>query len=755
MKTLARASRRERGLLAFFALALAALLGWHNGLGRLDNAVYDAMAVLLAPAASPRVTIVEIDEPSLREHGRWPWDRRVLADLIERVSAYGPAVIGLDVLFPEPSADAQADAELAGALARSGRVALPMFTAARPEGGVRSMRPIDLLAANAAALGHVSIWPDEDGVIREVFLRADDASTTWNHLGVAMLQVAGDSLPHLPGERAPSGLASRSGIWQQDHALRIAFPQRQSPHRALSAAAVLRGDVTPEDFEDRLVLIGITAAGLGDTYPTPLTGERHYAPGVAILAAVVDNVAHGPHWRSATPAQTLLAICLAVFLLLGVLLRNTPAGALATTVVYVFAVIVSSLLLLGGAGVWVPPGAALVVGLVCYPVWSWRRLEAASTYMAAELRRLQREEAILPYPQDEPVQGGDLVDQRIGAMARATSHLRALNAFIGAAVEGLPDITLVADRHGRVVLGNQAAAAYFGRHAADRLRGAPLALLLASMRVRGGGGLVLASGHDLECRDAAGREFLLKYSECQGLPDFATIGIVSLIDVARLRQAERTRDEALRFLSHDLRAPLSAIQAIVAMSGTGGALGASREARIGRLAAQAQALAEDFVQLARAESAPMRQDELDYGDVVLDAVDACWGSAQARGVDVRFSPPAQAPGRGDADLLRRAVVNLITNAIKYGPPGGRVDVRLEREGDVWCIHVQDDGPGIAAADQSTLFDPFTRVSGNDAQGVGLGLAYVQAAVGRHGGRAVVHSVPGHGSTFTLVLPALS
>lgn len=754
MPDLARASGRERGLLAFFALGLATVLGWQNGLGRLDNAVYDAMAMLLAPTPQPAVMLVEIDEASLREHGRWPWDRRQLADLIERISAQSPAVIGLDVLLPEPSADPMADLELAGALKRSGRVALPVFSALAPGGGVTALTPVPSLAQAAAVLGHVSIAPDEDGVVREVFLRAGEGDVLWDHLGVAMLRVAGQAPSSLPGRRAPETIVPRPGAWQQDYALRIAYPERQSGRLRISASDVLRGEVADDAFTERIVLIGITASGLGDTYPTPLTGERGYAPGVEILAAVVDNVAHGPHWRSATASQTLVATWLAILLLLGVLLRNTPAGALVTTVIYAVAVLAGSLLLLGGAGLWVPPGAALVVGLLCYPLWSWRRLEAASAYMAAELRRLQREEAILPYPQDEPVHGGDLVERRIQAMTRATSHLRALNAFIGAAIESLPDITLVADRHGRVVLANQAAADYFGRREPDRLRGAALRLLLKPLRARGTGSLVLTAGHDVECRDGEGQEFLLKYSECQGLPDFATIGIVSLIDVARLRQAERTRDEALRFLSHDLRAPLSAIQAIVAMPSAGSSLGDTRAARIGRLAAQAQSLAEDFVQLARAENAPLRDEILDYGDVVLDAVDACWGIAQARGAQVLFSPPEEAPGRGDADLLRRAVINLITNAIKYGPPGGRVDVRLLRHENAWHISVRDDGPGIDPADQAALFDPFMRVSGTEAPGVGLGLAYVQAAVNRHGGQVTVDSTLGHGSTFTLVLPAL-
>ncbi len=750
MRASEKAGRRDRGLLVAVALILATLLGWQNGLGRLDQALYDTLAMLLAPDAAPDIVIVAIDETSLAGQGRWPWPRERHADLIERISAGAPAAIGLDLLLPEPSADARSDQALARALARSGKVALPVFAGAREGSGVRAVPPIAGLADAAAALGQVSILPDDDGVVREVFLRGGIDGEAWDHLSVELLRLADRAPATLPGERAPSRDAPTPGVWWQDRALRIAYPAGRS-HAHVSAHAVLTGEVDPAMFADRIVLIGITAAGLGDTYPTPVTGDGQYAPGVEVLAATVDNVAHGPHWRSASPLQTVLATVFAVCLVLLVLFQHSPAGALVGTVLFSAAILGASLLLLAIAGLWLPPGAALVVLFVAYPLWSWRRLEAASAYMANELRRLQREDLILPYPRDEPVRGGDLVDQRINAMSRATSHLRALNAFIEASIDSLPDITLVTDRDGRIVLANQAAAAYFEHGSSVRMRGAPLARLLGNLQARAGGPPDIVPGLDVECQDPHRREFLLKVSECRGLPDFATIGIVSLIDVGRLRQAERARDEALRFLSHDLRAPLSAIQAIVALPPDGPDAG-EREARIGRLAAQAQGLAEAFVQLARAESGPLRRDLLDLADVVMDAVDACWAQAQGRGVRLVFAPPDAAPGCGDRDMLTRVVVNLLTNAIKYGPPDADVVITLQQDAGDWRLSVRDQGPGIAPPDQAELFDPFVRVNRNAAAGIGLGLAFVRATVTRLGGEVSVQSAPGEGSTFTLRLP---
>jgi two-component system phosphate regulon sensor histidine kinase PhoR len=112
---------------------------------------------------------------------------------------------------------------------------------------------------------------------------------------------------------------------------------------------------------------------------------------------------------------------------------------------------------------------------------------------------------------------------------------------------------------------------------------------------------------------------------------------------------------------------------------------------------------------------------------------------------------------GDPIRLRQVIANLLENALKYTPPGGRVVLDAHVEDDQIIICISDTGPGIPPADQPYLFDKFFRASNvpEEARGTGLGLSIVKSIVEQHDGRIWVESVLGKGATFTVVLPVSS
>jgi len=113
--------------------------------------------------------------------------------------------------------------------------------------------------------------------------------------------------------------------------------------------------------------------------------------------------------------------------------------------------------------------------------------------------------------------------------------------------------------------------------------------------------------------------------------------------------------------------------------------------------------------------------------------------------------------QGNSLRLSQVVNNLVGNAIKYTPTGGTITVRLEEETGELLLHVQDNGIGIAPADQPYIFDKFYRVQDKrtrDVSGAGLGLAIAKSAVEKHGGRIWVESEPGRGTIFHVALPAI-
>jgi len=130
--------------------------------------------------------------------------------------------------------------------------------------------------------------------------------------------------------------------------------------------------------------------------------------------------------------------------------------------------------------------------------------------------------------------------------------------------------------------------------------------------------------------------------------------------------------------------------------------------------------------------------------------------AQAKSIRVECSAEHAVPVRGDAGLLRRALVNLINNAVKYSPANTTVTVSTAlEEGKARCS-VRDQGYGISEADQQRLFQRFARFSTPgqpQEKGVGLGLSFVKMVIERHHGEMRVNSTAGAGSEFGFVLPA--
>lgn len=290
--------------------------------------------------------------------------------------------------------------------------------------------------------------------------------------------------------------------------------------------------------------------------------------------------------------------------------------------------------------------------------------------------------------------------------------------------------------------------------------GIPIVLLLAAA-----GGLWLASVGLRPIADMAGRAARIAPT---GLDDLGQTDRTDELGqlatafnglVARLRATLQTQRQFMADASHELRTPVSVVRATsdVTLSRDHRDEPEYREALaiVGGQARRLGRLVEDMLVLARADAGgyPLRPVDLYLDEVVAECRRAVDVLATERGVAIRAAGSPDIPFRGDEDLLRRLVLNVLQNAVQHTPTGGSVAVDIHQEPAAVRIRVTDEGPGIPAGDQQRIFDRFVQLdAARRGQGAGLGLPIARWIAEAHEGTLVLeHSGP-EGSTFCVWLP---
>ncbi|CAM4172097.1 histidine kinase [Novosphingobium lubricantis] len=709
--------------LAVSALIIAATLG--GWAASLDNRLYDRLQPLAAPAASQDILIVAIDENSVNALGRWPWSRIRHAEILQVLGRYKPQAIGLDVLFIEPSED---DAAVANAIAGGPPVVLPALVERDAEGRAVSIRrPTPVIGRAAAATGTVELLPDPDGVIRRMPVETAAASPLpWPE---AVLSKAN-------GQPAPP--RPRPG-----NALLINYAG-QGAFRTVPFASVAAGEVPPELIAGKIVLIGATAEGLGDTHAVPASAGTLLS-GIELQANIINTlIAEVPITYATCWLRILVAVAPLMLLMAGFLILSPGRGLL-------LAVVLAAMTLVGSAGllalarVWVPPSTAIVGLLIVYILWGWRRLAAMRDFIVTRTAALAAEPGIELLRGQVP-RGGDALADDANRLEAVTEQLKNLHAFVSKIIESFPEsICIVApapDDH--VVLANAAAKRLFGKGA----NGQPMGALLARLKPS-------ADGDETILRDCTGRSFMVTEAALEHGPR-----IVSLTDITELQRAADERDDLLQFLSHDIRSPNAAIVTLLDNELIGSnqphspRITPATVDKIRALARHGLSLADDFVQLTRAKRRPITSEPADLCDIAREAADIVWPKAKARCIRIEEKTSVgEIWFAGDRSMVLRAAINLLDNAVKFAPDRAIITCKVAAQ-DSWAsLAVAGPGPAMPPGRAN---DPFALYAeGRSADGVGslgLGLAFVQTTALRHGGEAHYAYRPDYGSLFEIRLP---
>ncbi|MBI2322040.1 MAG: PAS domain-containing protein [Chloroflexi bacterium] len=451
-------------------------------------------------------------------------------------------------------------------------------------------------------------------------------------------------------------------------------------------------------------------------------------------------------WRIAATHAALTLALLAALWLVGLLPVPTSPGDWATAI---------GLALLAAAG-----GAAVLAVAV------ERRVGLPVGHLTSSIRALV---AGAPY---RPLPYGDLPEARelgaaLDALGQALQQQKAAvareSAVLAAVLHTMDDAILVTDDQGLVQLINPAAerilqvpaGSAIGRTFVSVVRDHELAATLRASLDEPGRA-------DSETRIVAwGVPRRMLRVVVAALPDGEPGRVVLLQDLTELRRLESARRDFVANISHELRTPLASLKALVETL-EAGALDDATAARefLGRMHVEVDGLVQlvqELLELSRIESgrAELRCASQALEPLLAEAVERLSPQADRAGLALAVEvPDGLPPVWADRARVQQVLLNLVHNAIKFTPPGGRVTVRAGcADGEV-VISVADTGVGIAAEDLARIFERFYKADKSRAStGTGLGLAIAKHTVLAHGGRIWAESELGDGATFTFTLPA--
>ena len=713
-------------------LLTTAILSVGGALEDIDLWTLDRRMDLVEIAPTGTLAVVAIDVRTLRALDQWPISRRTHARVVDILIENGADQIALDIdlsgeSYPEDSA------VLADAFARAaGRIILPIFFQRDGDRNTTNeivvTRPMALFVQHAW-LGNVNVSPERDGRVRR------------GSYGVELDGQFHFSLPALL-----AGRANREKLFFHTN---YSINTHDIPR--ISYIDLLNGKVGRDQIEGRKFIIGATAVELGDQFAVPKHGVMS---GPAIQAMAYETLASGKIIRQTdTPA---VIAGLVIIVLAGFFLQKRMSW------LHLQLVGIVALVTLQAIGFLLFRDHAIDLNMAA---WSAAILLVCANSILSEIARQRR---------------------HIRRQRLENEYRRLLTTSV---VNDSPDAIIIADTEGQIEMINPVAEQLF---AVDRQRRAPEMRLAEILPAA----LLQATEADgdfpreylLEDASDPDKTRCLRYTLSHSrvlrtLSDDETtmreLVTYTFHDVTErhaaeeaIRAAHRQEQEASRAktefianMGHELRTPLNAIIGFSELM-TAEIFGPLGDGRYRQYATDITdsgrhllMTVNDILDLSRIDSNKIKP--VDENIDIAEVTESCtriahsWKEAAEKSFTIDYDHDS-ALLHADAGLFKQMLTNLLSNAAKFSKPGGHITVRTEISDDGgFCLSVADTGIGIAAEDIARVTEPFYQADGSLArshEGTGLGLALVNAYMKLHGGELRIESVPGEGTTATLLFP---
>ena len=696
------------------------------------------------------MVLVLIDDESLQQYGRWPWSRELLAKVVHKIADDGASVIGLDILLSEPQSP-PADLALQQALAtKPGTVIVGKVSGFRD--GPHWVEPLPPFAQAAIAVGHAHAVLDEDSICRRFppleltidgprwAFAVEVARKIDQRRAFAFLDSYG-----IPNQESSANIVSAKPVL-------VRIPFRRDHFVTISAAAALRGDDLRKRIAGHPVLVGFGGSELADRLSTPVANELP-APGIEVHAQILDGILTGRSLND-VPAVFSLILLASTCLVVVVVFRKwrgwDSVGLLIGLATAVYAI--AFLTFLFGSRI-LPVGSMLlaVTGgpLVVYAA-DFAAVERSLTRQLLGLRAW-----LTTQGQDPALPGKADLTWKLALLQKLETELGSLYELHQTLLESTQDLVAIFDEKGSLLLKNQPFSVALNSTGSsitlEELRAQWISEVESPLIAVGAGqeGEVYLNGELYSVR-------IVPLPPTRLSPSGGTI--VTLTNLQTRVERDRARSEALAFITHELRTPLASIQGfadlMIRYPGSPDCDGAPET--ISWESKRLLALINSYLDVLRLDAGakPVRADVFDLNDTVRQVFDILRPLASGANMRLSLKTDSAILISGDANLISGAVLNLVSNAIKYGRPGTEIAVTCLSSGDDVAIGVQNQGNAIPTGDIPHLFDPYYRARDVDATkpGWGLGLAFVKRIAEKHGGSVQVKSEQS-GTTFEIHLPA--
>ncbi len=731
------------GVLFFLVAALSSIPVIRDFEARLTDTYFR----ITPRGAHSRVVLILIDDDSLRQYGRWPWSRVLLAKLLRNLHHSGAGVVGIDILLSEPQSP-EADQALRDALQEDRAAVIVDRIGSYPD-GPRWIEPLPEFSRAAIAVGHAQAVLDIDSVCR----RFPPRELTINGSRWAF---AVEVARHTDERTADAFLASY-GVPSSDDpspvttakAMLVPIAYRRHQFDAISARTVLEGgDLSL--VRGRPVLLGFGSGETTDRLTTPLTTELP-TPGIEVHAQILDAILNGRILRE-TPwwVSIVMLLCTCGVVVLG--FRRWRGWS---------AVPVFLLLAAGFYGIgwlcfvrsWLLPAGAMMLATATGPLLIFTGdFVIVERSLGRQLREMRA--WLASQPQSDTATKGSDLSWKLGLLQQLQRELGSLYELHRTLLESTQDLVAIFNERGELLLQNQALAAVCPADVSG--------LSLQDLQSRwkpSEEAPITEHGHVREGEVYLGRE--LYSARIVPLPPTALSPgggtIVTLASLKARAERDHARSEALGFITHELRTPLSSIQGYAQLMMQYPDAEDCKQApeTIYWESKRLLALINSYLDVLRLDAGAksLANDVLDVEEMVRRVFDILQPLATAAKMRLDVECKAPITMVADAALLQGAVLNLVSNAIKYGKSNSDIRVVCGRAKDEITIGVHNVGAPIPPESLARLFDAYYRAPSVEKSkaGWGLGLAFVKRIAEKHGGSIRAESLP-TGNFFELHLP---